>query len=271
MVTSQILENIWYLPDETLWRGKSRLYALSLRATGSLIINNDSLEFQARNSRIIIRDVLNISIKNFYSVIWIRVEYGEESRIQTAFFADASLLGWGGMLGGTRRIFDAVQHLNPNLSKTLSDQAFNTPTPSSTSQPQITVQPDYKLERIRVGSEVVNVPEGVLIKVKRSRTFEHSIEINKKTYGELGIEATLLSVVKASIRSNVGQTQGRTYQQSETVEYEVELNGKDNQKYELIWTDVWFVGSATIFQMGKTHILPFKFREHTELEIIPAK
>jgi hypothetical protein len=38
---------------------------------------------------------------------WVKIDY---QKGKTAFFADGSWLGWGGILGGTRKILDAVRH-----------------------------------------------------------------------------------------------------------------------------------------------------------------
>lgn len=44
------------------------------------------------------------------STKWISVEYKDESNnAQTAYFADGSLLGWGGILGGTSALYRAIQ------------------------------------------------------------------------------------------------------------------------------------------------------------------
>ena len=42
---------------------------------------------------------------------WVKVEYGDGSAPSSAYFADGSLLGWGGILGGTKRILDAIRAL----------------------------------------------------------------------------------------------------------------------------------------------------------------
>lgn len=39
---------------------------------------------------------------------WVQVEHGDG---RTAFLADGRDLGWRGILGGTRRIFEAMKHL----------------------------------------------------------------------------------------------------------------------------------------------------------------
>lgn len=46
------------------------------------------------------------------STRWVRVEYTDEMGVQqVAFFADGSALGWGGILGGTRRLYDELSSM----------------------------------------------------------------------------------------------------------------------------------------------------------------
>jgi hypothetical protein len=46
---------------------------------------------------------------------WIVVEYQDEAgALQQAYYSDAASLGWGGMLGGTKRMYQAMlAHLLP--------------------------------------------------------------------------------------------------------------------------------------------------------------
>jgi hypothetical protein len=103
--------DVWYRPDER------RLVNLSLLAytdKGKLIVGEESLEFQGKKARIIITGVRRISYVtqgNDFINKWVKIEYGDSPKISTAFFADGSELGWGGVFGGSKRILDAVQHL----------------------------------------------------------------------------------------------------------------------------------------------------------------
>lgn len=47
---------------------------------------------------------------------WLKVDYWDETnQLQTSYFADGSKLGWGGKLGGTRRIYEyAAQMIEVN-------------------------------------------------------------------------------------------------------------------------------------------------------------
>ena len=99
---------VWYLPEENRWRDMN---LLAMRDTGVLVVNDESLEFQGRKEKVRITAVKRISYgkqgRDFVNN-WVKIEYGDGKQ---AFFADGSLLGWGGIFGGTKRILSAVRHL----------------------------------------------------------------------------------------------------------------------------------------------------------------
>jgi hypothetical protein len=48
------------------------------------------------------------------STKWVKVEYQDESnQSRRAFFADGSLLGWGGILGRTTALYRAIKQHSP--------------------------------------------------------------------------------------------------------------------------------------------------------------
>lgn len=136
-------------------------------------------------------------------------------------------------------------------------------------QSNITVHLQPETEKEEAATEEVSIPPGVIIKVKRSRTVEHTINVSWSIAKGGDIDMGVRPIISASIRSEIDQKQGRTYQQSETIEYEVELNGEKSNRYELIWTDVWRKGVVEFQQKGQTRILPFQFRERAELQVAP--
>jgi hypothetical protein len=89
---------------------------LAMRDTGSLVVGPDSMSFQGRKYNVLITAISRITIgkqgRDFMND-WVKVEFDGG---QTAFFADGSMLGWGGIFGGTRRIFDSVIHLAPRAN-----------------------------------------------------------------------------------------------------------------------------------------------------------
>lgn len=107
-MTRVIFDNVWYLPDENRWRDMNML---AMRDYGSLFVNEESLEFQGGNEKVKITDIKKVSYgkqgRDFINN-WVRVDYGMG---KTAFFADGRWLGWGGIFGGTKMIFNALHGL----------------------------------------------------------------------------------------------------------------------------------------------------------------
>ena len=102
---------VWFLPDENRWRDGN---FLAFRAIGTLTVERDRLEFQTKTEKVIIAAVKRVTFgKQGRDWVnnWVKVEYGNDTAISTAFFADGSWLGWGGIFGGTRRILTAVERL----------------------------------------------------------------------------------------------------------------------------------------------------------------
>ena len=124
-------------------------------------------------------------------------------------------------------------------------------------------------KRTPAATEIVNVPSGATVTVRRSRTVEHTIEVDWRASLEIGLEAGIKEIVSASIRSEVEKTQGHAYKQSETVEYEVQLNGEKHNRYKLIWTDIWRTGAVDIKTRIMNCSLPFELRMQAELEVVP--
>ena len=110
-MAARSFDGIWYLPDESRW-GDGNL--LAFRDVGRLIVSDDSIEFQGKKQRVLITGIKRISFgkqgRDFIND-WVKIEYEAEQKAATAFFADGGLLGWGGLLGGTKKILEAVQHL----------------------------------------------------------------------------------------------------------------------------------------------------------------
>jgi len=105
-MTKSTFGKVWYLPEENRWRDKNML---AMRDAGALIVEEGSLEFQGRKETIHITDIKQVSYgKQGRDAVnnWVKIEYGEGKQ---AYFADGSLLGWGGLFGGTKRILEAVR------------------------------------------------------------------------------------------------------------------------------------------------------------------
>jgi hypothetical protein len=107
-----VFENVWFLPSENRWRD---LNLLAHRDTGKLTVKEKSIEFRGKKEAVVITNVRAVSYgkqgRDFVNN-WVKVEYGDGSAPSSAYFADGSLLGWGGILGGTKRILDAIRALD---------------------------------------------------------------------------------------------------------------------------------------------------------------
>lgn len=133
-----------------------------------------------------------------------------------------------------------------------------------------------ELERVSVGTEDIQVPVGVTIRVTKSRTFEHTLELKqndvleRKLELEVGFEAGVKATTKGSILKKIEQLKGQSYKGSETVSYQIELSGDKATKYQLIWTDVW---RQLLVQLpgDRDTVIPFRFRESTELGVFPVE
>jgi hypothetical protein len=121
----------------------------------------------------------------------------------------------------------------------------------------------------QAASEVVNVPKGVVVKVKRVRIVEHSVNIEWSSAitgkGEVGIK----QLVSASIQGEIQRVKGYALQQIESMEYEITLDGEKHPQYQLVWMDVWLKGIAEIQEGSNSYEQPFQFRDRAELKIVP--
>src|SRR5437867_3100287 len=106
-MSAQVFNSVWYLPSENTWREGN---LLAFRDVGRLTIDGAGLIFEGQKGRVAITRLQRVSIgkqgRDFLND-WVKVECGDLPHLANVFFADGSLLGWGGLLGGTRRIYAA--------------------------------------------------------------------------------------------------------------------------------------------------------------------
>ncbi len=124
-----------------------------------------------------------------------------------------------------------------------------------------------EVERVQVAAEEIFVPEGVSIKVQRSRTVEHTIEIGVTVGANIKLEAGIESLLKAAICGEIERSQGHSYKNSETISYEVALNGDSKSRYSLVWTDLWRKGRILGSKAIATTDLVFRYRDRAELRV----
>ncbi|HEV3201233.1 MAG TPA: hypothetical protein VGZ73_25200 [Bryobacteraceae bacterium] len=135
---------------------------------------------------------------------------------------------------------------------------------------EVTVRLESEEERVPAATEDIHLPKGVKIKVKRSRMVEHTVEVDWTVAGQAQVDAGFKQILSGSIRGEVSHKQGRTATESETVEYEVELDGEKCSPYRLCWTDIWRKGTAEFRRGGTTRIVPFRYRDRSELAVVEA-
>ncbi|MBN4006954.1 hypothetical protein [Nostoc sp. LPT] len=163
-------------------------------------------------------------------------------------------------------------------SQTITNDSSSVENPQSqqinsikTDQPNFTIHLEQESERNRTSSETVFVPPGVKITVKRSRTVEHTVDIS---WGELkgrSLDLGLKDIFGISIKGEIEKKRGRSYKESQTSEYEVELNGEKVSQYNLVWTDIWCKGFIELTRNNTIQMFPFRFRDSSELEVIPVE
>ena len=107
----QVFNNVWFLPSENRWRDMN---LLAHKDVGRLTIGDKSLGFRSKTRSVVITNVRSVSYgkqgRDFVNN-WVMVEYGDPATPSTVYFADGSLLGWGGIFGGTKRILEAIRNL----------------------------------------------------------------------------------------------------------------------------------------------------------------
>ena len=107
-----IFKKVWYLPSENKWRD---LNLLAFKDVGRLIVVDNSVVFEGKKGKVLVTNIKRVTYgkqgRDFINN-WIKVEYGEGDLLSTAFFADGSSLGWGGIFGGTKKILKSLQKIS---------------------------------------------------------------------------------------------------------------------------------------------------------------
>lgn len=128
------------------------------------------------------------------------------------------------------------------------------------------------LERVEAAAEEVSVPAGVTVTVKRSRTIRRNVEvIVQRVEGhkaEVGFKVGQLDILRATIQNELRRQTGQSLEATETIEYEVSLDGDKSSRYRLVWADLVRHGSVGIREAGRERRLPFRARERTELRVV---
>ncbi len=85
---------------------------LAWQDQGSLDIRGAELEFRGRKYAFVIRDITQLSMgrqgRDFINT-WVRVDYVQDGNPAVAYFVDGSALGWGGVLGGSKKLYATIE------------------------------------------------------------------------------------------------------------------------------------------------------------------
>lgn len=106
----RIFKNVWYRPDEASWHELMNAQAFVDR--GTLVLEQGSLVFTGKNhtvritaaNRIIFGKQKRGLLRGLFGKC-VKIDYSQG----TAFFMDGKWLGWHGVLGGTKRLYFAIQ------------------------------------------------------------------------------------------------------------------------------------------------------------------
>jgi hypothetical protein len=111
-MSETVFEKVWYLDKPNEW---GDLKFKAFRDIGRLVLTDGYVDFIGRKEGIHITNIHNVSYskqgRDFINN-WVKIEYDGG---RTAYFADGSMLGWGGILGGTLKIFNAVRQCQNHL------------------------------------------------------------------------------------------------------------------------------------------------------------
>ena len=107
----EIITGVWYLPSENTWK---EFNLLAMRDVGTLNLKKDELIFKGKKSKeIIIKNIQSISYgkqgRDFVNN-WVKLEFiSDKGEKESAFFADGKMLGWSGILGGTKALLNKIK------------------------------------------------------------------------------------------------------------------------------------------------------------------
>jgi hypothetical protein len=107
----QTFDGVWYLSGDSIWR---IFRLLAYQDIGKLAVSDSGMEFKSNQQTIVIDRIRSVSFgkqgRDFVNN-WVKIEYEAGGSCHRAFFADGGSHGWDGVLGGTRRILEAIKRL----------------------------------------------------------------------------------------------------------------------------------------------------------------
>jgi hypothetical protein len=106
MAPTRTFDSVWYR-SQPLRATEPALKAMEDR--GSLVVSRGKLRFRGKVKEIEITDIHDVSANRHgrdFINRWVTVTYGGG---KTAMFVDGGLLGWKGILGGNKRLREAIE------------------------------------------------------------------------------------------------------------------------------------------------------------------
>lgn len=223
----------------------------------TVIIDRGRMYFE-KSKRIIVKNI--VKKKNGYSGESVFVKYGffdSYIPVNIEVVSDNKIIlnvpKIEGKINGQTEVYTRVGTINSNSSISI-----------------ISIDLNESNVPYEVSSELVEVVEGAKVRIKRSRTIEHTIDVNLNRIVEMGveIEGELYSVeISGAIKKEISKKQGQEIKQIESIEQEVELDGNVNQKFKLVWYDILRTGKADFMYENKKISIPFQYKESAELRV----
>jgi len=103
-LSGNIFPEVWYRFNEKPFNEMWAYYDY-----GTLEVLQNSIRFTGKKGIVNVFDIHNISYGRQgidFMNNWVKIIYGED---KVAYFADGTYNGWGGALGGTKRLLKAIQ------------------------------------------------------------------------------------------------------------------------------------------------------------------
>jgi len=101
-------DSVWYRKT-----GKRGFFEFAPQDVGSLSVDKGTLGFTGNLIRLDGMRVVEVELRRIagdFLNLWVKVKLESPADgIQDAYFADGRHMGWSGILGGTKRIFEAIK------------------------------------------------------------------------------------------------------------------------------------------------------------------
>jgi hypothetical protein len=108
LAVESVFEGVWYRYEESSWED---FQLIAYQDTGTLTVKGTQAEFHGGKWTLVMRRIVRVTRcrqgRDFVNY-WTKVEYMDDQTPGTAWFVDGSGLGWGGVISGSVRIFEAL-------------------------------------------------------------------------------------------------------------------------------------------------------------------